>query len=289
MVDQRQQRHGSGGLAENRPGQADVRRPVVNHCRLLHGPRDGLGAGFRDGQVQDLQPSDDRARPAQDRFTGRAKRPLPRRRPDRRHALFYLEATGGEGGEMLVRHPGQLGEHQQAAVAAAEHAGGPAVRGQPPERRLHRIAIRFRGMEGFAGGPAERGSNRHARRMPAELVDLGGGEPGGGAAVDHLVDRVPGHRGGADGAGGVHPAGTTPGPGRPVRGVGRRGSSAAPRDPPRPLPRRCRLLWLACGGRSSPPGGGRPGRCCPTPAGPAASARRRRAGRSPGPARTGGP
>ena len=82
---------------------------------------------------------------------------------------------------MLVRHPGQLGEHQQAAVAAAEHAGGPAVRGQPPERRLHRIAIRFRGMEGFAGGPAEGGPHHHGFPRPrvasVGVVVVDGGDP----------------------------------------------------------------------------------------------------------------
>ena len=103
---------------------------------------------------------------------GRTERPLPRRRPDRGDAVRDRDVSGGEGGEVSIRHPRQLGQHQQAAVAAAEHARGPAVRGQPAERRLHRIPIPFRGLEGFAGGPAERGPHRH--RLPRPLVSGGG-------------------------------------------------------------------------------------------------------------------
>jgi len=41
--------------------------------------------------------------------------------------------------------------------------------------------------------------------LPGTPVDLGIGEPrAGGAALDHLGDRVAGHRPGADGAGLVH-------------------------------------------------------------------------------------
>ena len=40
--------------------------------------------------------------------------------------------------------PRQLGQHQQRAVAAAEHPAGPAVRGQPAQRRHHRVLVRLR-------------------------------------------------------------------------------------------------------------------------------------------------
>src|SRR5664279_3641413 len=98
-------------------------------------------------------------------------------------------------------------------------------------------------------GPEGLGDEPGAQRMPTELVDLRGGEPRGGrAAVDHFVDRVSGHRGGADGAGGVYPREQRPGRvGRLVDG--RRGSSAAARSPPPLLPH---YWWrLGGGGRSS--------------------------------------
>jgi hypothetical protein len=66
----------------------------------------------------------------------------------------------------------QLGQHHQTAVAPAEHALGPAVGGQPAQRRVDRLLIRLCGVEGFAGGPAERGPHHH--RLPRPLISSGG-------------------------------------------------------------------------------------------------------------------
>src|SRR5664280_1653218 len=92
-----------------------------------------------------------------------------------------LEAEAGDG----VADQGSV----FAGIDLEHHRG--AVPGLPHDR------------VGVGAGPEGLGDEPGAQRVPAELVDLGGGEAGGGgAAVDHLVDRVPGHRGAADGAGG---------------------------------------------------------------------------------------
>ena len=84
------------------------------------------------------------------------------------------------------------------AVAAAEHALGPAVRGQPAQRRVDRALLGWLG--GFAGGPAEGGTYHHRLPRPREpggqVVVVDGGDPApqrrgrGGASLQEVDDNV---------------------------------------------------------------------------------------------------
>ena len=147
-----------------------------------------------------------------------------------------------------------------------------------------------------ASAPCRKASVTNPARSecPPSWCDLGGGEPGlFGAAADHLVHRVPGHRAGADGAGLVHRREQRPARVRRVRepgGAAARAAGPPPRPAAVPSPTEPAWSWRPAGGApASPPAACRPRGRCRRRAAPPATARTRRAGRSPGPARTAAP
>src|SRR5664279_1371800 len=135
--------------------------------------------------------------------------------PRRQHPGRLVCGVGGRGGHGGLEAEAGDGVADQGGVFAGvdlEHHRG-AVSGLPHDR------VRVGALpEGLGDEPG-------AQRVPAQFVDLGGGEPGGGgAALDHFGDRVAGHRPVADGAGLVHRREQRPGR---VGGLGQAGGAAA--------------------------------------------------------------
>ncbi len=82
-----------------------------------------------------------------------------------------------------VRHPRQPGQHQQAAVPAAEHALRPAVRRQAAQRSGHRIRHPQRRRLIGVDGAADRGPHRGGLTRPWM--------PGGSVVVVDRRDPAP--------------------------------------------------------------------------------------------------